>query len=64
MIYVGDDQTDEDAFQLLSGLAYTFRVGPADSLTAATRTLPNVEAVSTLLGWLAERPPQLAPKLS
>ena len=64
VIYVGDDQTDEDAFQLLSGLAYTFRVGPADSLTAATRTLPNVEAVSTLLGWLAERPPQLAPKSS
>ena len=59
VIYVGDDQTDEDAFRLLSGLAYTFRVGPADSLTAATRMLPNVDSVCALLGWLANRPPQL-----
>ena len=49
VIYIGDDQTDEDAFLLLSGLAYTFRVSPVDSLTAATRTLPNVEAVCALL---------------
>ncbi|MCZ6784073.1 MAG: trehalose-phosphatase, partial [Proteobacteria bacterium] len=55
VIYVGDDQTDEDAFRFLSGLAATFRVGPADSLTAATRRLPNVAAVQSLLAWLAQR---------
>ncbi|MCZ6465604.1 MAG: hypothetical protein O7A09_14835, partial [Proteobacteria bacterium] len=55
VIYVGDDQTDEDAFRFLSGLAATFRVGPADSLSAATRRLPNVAAVQSLLAWLAQR---------
>ena len=55
VIYVGDDQTDEDAFRFLSGLAATFRVGPAHTLTAATRRLPNVTAVRLLLEWLARR---------
>ena len=55
VIYVGDDQTDEDAFRFLSGLAATFRVGPADTLTAATRRLPNVNAVQALLEWLVRR---------
>jgi trehalose 6-phosphate synthase/phosphatase len=57
VIYVGDDQTDEDAFRFLSGLALTFRVGPADTPTAAARRLPDVRAVEALLGWLARRPP-------
>ncbi len=57
VIYAGDDQTDEDAFNLLGGLAYTFRVGPADSLTAATRRLPNVDSVCALLEWLGRRAP-------
>ena len=55
VIYVGDDQTDEDAFRFLAGLALTFRVGPADTLTAATRRLPNVSAVRALVEWLAHR---------
>jgi trehalose-6-phosphatase len=55
VIYAGDDQTDEDAFRFLSGLATTFRVGSPDSATAATRRLPNVDAVRSLLGWLARR---------
>ncbi len=55
VIYVGDDQTDEDAFRLLAGLAMTFRVGPADTLTSATRRLPNVAAVRALLDWLVKR---------
>ncbi|MBW2273846.1 MAG: bifunctional alpha,alpha-trehalose-phosphate synthase (UDP-forming)/trehalose-phosphatase [Deltaproteobacteria bacterium] len=55
VIYVGDDQTDEDAFRFLAGLAMTFRVGPADTLTAATRRLPNVSAVQALIEWLAQR---------
>lgn len=55
-IYVGDDQTDEDAFRVLGGLGATFRVGRADTPTAAARLLPNVEAVLALLRWLAGRP--------
>jgi trehalose 6-phosphate synthase/phosphatase len=55
VIYVGDDYTDEDAFRFLAGLATTFRVGSADTPTAATRRLPNVDAVCKLLEWLARR---------
>jgi trehalose 6-phosphate synthase/phosphatase len=57
-VYLGDDQTDEDAFRVLAGLGVTFRVGGADSLTFADRWLPNVAAVQALLEWLAERPIQ------
>jgi len=57
VIYVGDDQTDEDAFRFLAGLATTFRVGSADTPTSATRRLPDVNAVAALLVWLAQRAP-------
>jgi trehalose 6-phosphate synthase/phosphatase len=56
-IYVGDDETDEDAFRALSGLGATFRVGAADQPTRARRRLSGVEAVETLLRWIASRPP-------
>jgi trehalose 6-phosphate synthase/phosphatase len=56
VIYVGDDQTDEDAFRVLAGLGATLRVGRADSVTLAERRLPDVAAVEALLAWLAERP--------
>ena len=55
VIYVGDDQTDEDAFRFLEGLATTFRVGSADTPTAASRRLPDVAAVRSLLEWLSVR---------
>ncbi len=58
VVYVGDDQTDEDAFRFLAGLAMTFRVGSADTPTAATRRLPDVAAVQALLDWLARRRPK------
>jgi trehalose 6-phosphate synthase/phosphatase len=57
VVYVGDDDTDEDAFRLLVGLGTTFRVGRAERSTLASRRLPGVEAVETLLRWIAERPP-------
>ena len=60
VIYVGDDQTDEDAFRFLAGLASTFRVGSAQTPTAASRRRPNVEAVRKLLEWLAGRRPSAA----
>jgi trehalose 6-phosphate synthase/phosphatase len=56
VIYMGDDQTDEDAFRFLAGLATTFRIGSADTPTAAARRLPDVAAVHSLLDWLARRP--------
>ena len=55
VIYVGDDQTDEDAFRLLAGLSITFRVGPAHTPTQATRRLPDVRSVEALLSWLGRR---------
>jgi trehalose 6-phosphate synthase/phosphatase len=58
VIYVGDDETDEDAFRFLAGLATTFRVGSADTPTSATRRLPDVNAVAALLDWLAQRTPR------
>ena len=54
-MYIGDDQTDEDAFRFLSGLATTFRVGSPDTPTAASRRLPDVDAVRALLEWIAHR---------
>src|SRR4029453_2829709 len=57
VVYVGDDDTDEDAFHALLGLGITFRVGHAERPTLAARRLPDVEAVETLLRWLASRPP-------
>jgi trehalose 6-phosphate synthase/phosphatase len=55
-IYAGDDETDEDAFGALRGLGATFRVGPANQATRARRRLSDVQAVETLLDWLAARP--------
>ena len=56
VVYVGADDADEAAFRLFAGLAFTFRVGSADSQTYARRRLPNMAAVEALLRWLAERP--------
>jgi trehalose 6-phosphate synthase/phosphatase len=56
VVYVGDDETDEDAFRALEGLAFTFRVGQAERPTHAERRVPDVSAVEVLLGWIAERP--------
>jgi trehalose-phosphatase len=57
VVYVGDDDTDEDAFRLLQGLGITFRVGRAERPTLATHRLPNVAAVETLLRFVAGRAP-------
>jgi trehalose 6-phosphate synthase/phosphatase len=56
VIYVGDDETDEDAFRALSGLGATFRVGPPRNPTLAQHRLPGVSAVHALLDWLGKRP--------
>ena len=43
--------------RFLAGLAITFRVGPADTLTSASRRLPNVDAVQALLEWIGQHDP-------
>jgi trehalose 6-phosphate synthase/phosphatase len=55
VVYVGDDETDEDAFRFLSGLAITFRVGSAETTTQALHRLPDTEAVRALLDWIGRR---------
>lgn len=55
VVYVGDDQTDEDAFRFLAGLSLTFRVGASETLTAAAHRLRNVDDVGALLAWLGSR---------
>jgi trehalose 6-phosphate synthase/phosphatase len=54
-VYVGDDDTDEDAFRALQGLGITFCVGRAERPTLASHRLPDVPAVGTLLRWIARR---------
>lgn len=51
-VYVGDDDTDEDAFRRLRGRGLTVRVGPGD--TAAGHRLDASHQVSDLLSHLAD----------
>jgi trehalose 6-phosphate synthase/phosphatase len=59
VVYVGDDQTDEEAFNQLSGLAMTFRVRSGETGSDAGFRLPTIDSVRELLRWLAERPATL-----
>jgi trehalose-phosphatase len=52
-LYMGDDWTDELAFEALLGQAITVRVGPPDLASRATYRLDGVEAVHRLLERLA-----------
>ncbi|CAH1184203.1 unnamed protein product [Phyllotreta striolata] len=66
IIYVGDDQTDEDAMLALKGMAATFRVTTSQiTKTSAERRLPSTDAVLTMLKWverhLGRRKPSLDP---
>jgi trehalose 6-phosphate synthase/phosphatase len=51
-LYFGDDVTDEDAFRSLRGIGKSVRIGP-ETHTAADFSLPDPEAVTQLLRWLA-----------
>ncbi|HUX32379.1 MAG TPA: hypothetical protein VMV51_00795, partial [Gemmatimonadaceae bacterium] len=54
-LYVGDDVTDEDAFQSLRGIGRSIHVAPLTSATgtAADYRLPDPASVVQLLRWLA-----------
>jgi len=54
-VYIGDDQTDEDAFRLLPADAVTIRVGPATTATAARYRLEDPGEVLRFLRALVER---------
>ena len=54
-IYIGDDDTDEDAFRVLDGRGIGIKVGPADAVTLATGRLPDCEAVRDVLVYWATR---------
>lgn len=53
MLYMGDDETDQLAFNVLSGRAITVKVGPDQTLSAATYRLRSVTEVHRLLSALA-----------
>jgi trehalose-phosphatase len=53
-LYLGDDWTDEHAFEMLSGLALTIRVGDAVPASKAAYRLRDVGEVQQLLTALAE----------
>lgn len=52
-IYIGDDQTDEDAFGAVRGRGMGIRVGPEDPSSRATGHLKDCEAVAAFLcSWI------------
>lgn len=54
-VYVGDDATDEDAFEAVEPDGAGIRVGPgAAQGTSATYRLPAREGVPAMLSWMAE----------
>lgn len=52
-VYLGDDVTDESAFQVLQGRGLTVKVGVGTSASAATYFLANPAAVRQFLALLA-----------
>jgi trehalose 6-phosphate phosphatase len=58
-VYVGDDVTDESAFQILQGQGLTIKVGRPGAATAATHFLPDPGAVQHFLTLLAFPPEDL-----
>jgi trehalose 6-phosphate phosphatase len=54
-VYLGDDVTDESAFQVLQGRGLTIKVGVGTGATAATYSLAHPAAVRKFLVLLATR---------
>jgi trehalose-phosphatase len=53
MVYVGDDETDEDAFAAVRGRGFGVRVGPPGATSLAEGRLASCEEVSAFLAaWL------------
>lgn len=56
-VYIGDDETDEDAFRIIRGRGYGIRVGFTDQPTHAAGFLPDIQAVKDLLQAWTELAP-------
>ena len=54
-LYMGDDWTDEKAFEVLGSQAVTVRIGNDVPASSASHRLPDVTAVHHLLAALADR---------
>ena len=54
-IYIGDDETDEDAFAALEDRGVGIRVGEGSAATGARYRLADTESVGRLLRWMSER---------
>jgi trehalose 6-phosphate phosphatase len=52
-LFVGDDETDEDAFRAVAGNGIGIRVGDAHVVSAAEYFLADTDEVATFLGKLA-----------
>ncbi len=56
-VYVGDDDTDEDAFRVVKDHGLGIRVGNPNEPTEASGFLPDIQAVQEFLqGWVALAP--------
>ena len=56
-VYIGDDETDEDAFRVLKGRGVGIRVGRTEAPTHAAGFLPDTQAVKDFLqGWAVFTP--------
>jgi alpha,alpha-trehalase len=53
-VYIGDDVTDEDAFEALRGVGLGIRVGADGEKTGAHYTLPDTDGVEALFRELAK----------
>ncbi|HEV8440620.1 MAG TPA: trehalose-phosphatase [Methylomirabilota bacterium] len=56
VLYIGDDWTDEHAFEALAGQGITVRVGTGVPASRAAYRFPDVAEVQRLVGTLAARP--------
>lgn len=56
VIFAGDDTTDEDVFDILTGTGVTFRVTKDANLdTKATHKVPSTESITKLLHWIERK---------
>ena len=55
LLYMGDDWTDEHAFEALAGQAITIRVGNDTTASRAAYRLPDVAAIQELVAGLVAR---------
>lgn len=56
-VFVGDDDTDEDAFERIRDTGFGIRVGPPDTPSAARGFLPDIPAVRDFLRAWSELAP-------